>query len=99
MVEALDGIEIEQEPAIDDAGEAVADRIDAATFWQDIQAELNGEEERVLVSLIYVHGLKPGEVCAGYARLFPSVEDVYRVKRNLLARLRRNHHLRANYGR
>ena len=58
-----------------------------------------GEQERLLVCLMYVHGLKPSEVCAGYARLFPSVEDVYRVKRNLLERLRRNRRLRASYTR
>jgi hypothetical protein len=39
--------------------------------------------------------MKPGEISRHYQHLFPSVDDVYRIKRNVLERLRRNKRLQA----
>jgi hypothetical protein len=49
--------------------------------------------------LAYVQGLKPGEICQQRPHIFSSVEDVYRIKRNVLERLRRNQRLQALLGR
>jgi RNA polymerase sigma factor (sigma-70 family) len=84
---------IEHEPASDDPAEDVVSNISAQGLWQVIQEELNGEDERILIYLAYVHGMKPSEISSQHSRLFPSVEDVYRVKRNVLERLRRNRRL------
>ena len=62
-------------------------------LWQVIQEELNGEDERVLIYLAYVQGMKSSEISNQHNGLFPSVEDVYRIKRNVLERLRRNRRL------
>ena len=86
---------IEHEPAADDPAEDVVSNISAQSLWQIIQEELNGEDERLLIYLAYVHGMKPGEICLQHRRFFPAVEDVYRVKRNVLERLRRNRRLQA----
>lgn len=86
---------IEHEPASDDPADDVVSSISAQNLWQVIQEELNGEDEHVLIYLAYVHGMKPGEICSQYRRLFPTVDDVYRIKRNVLERLRRNKRLQA----
>lgn len=86
--EALEAIE--QEPAADDPAEDVVAGLSAQHLWQVIQEELNGEDERLLIYLAYVQGMKPGEICVQHRQYFPTVEDVYRIKRNVLERLRRN---------
>src|SRR5579885_2943982 len=88
---------IEHEPAADDPADDVVASISAQGLWQIIQEELNGEEERVLIYLAYVQGMKPGEISYRHRRLFPSVDDVYRIKRNVLERLRRNRRLQAMF--
>src|SRR5436305_13302573 len=89
--ETLDSIE--HEPATDDPADDVVSNISAQGLWQVIQEELNGEDERVLIYLAYVHGMKPSEISSQHRRLFPTVDDVYRIKRNVLERLRRNRRL------
>ncbi len=84
---------IEQEPAGDDPADDVVSNISAQGLWQVIQEELNGEDERVLIYLAYIHGMKPSEISSQHRRLFPTVDDVYRIKRNVLERLRRNRRL------
>lgn len=91
--ERLDAIE--QEPSTEDPAEDVVSGLSARSLWQVIQEELNREDERLLIYLAYVHGMKPGEICAQHRQFFPSVEDVYRIKRNVLERLRRNRRLQA----
>lgn len=84
---------IEHEPSTEDPADDVVSSISAQGLWQVIQEELNGEDERMLIYLAYVHGMKPSEISNQHNRLFPSVEDVYRIKRNVLERLRRNRRL------
>ena len=84
---------IEHEPATDDPADDVVSNISAQGLWQVIQEELNGEDERILIYLAYVQGMKPSEISSQHRKLFPTVEDVYRIKRNVLERLRRNRRL------
>jgi len=37
--------------------------------------------------------MKPSEISSQHRKLFPTVDDVYRIKRNVLERLRRNRRL------
>ncbi len=91
--ETLDAIE--HEPASDDPADDVVANISAQDLWKIIQGELNGEDERVLIYLAYVQGMKPSEISSMYPHFFPTVDDVYRIKRNVLERLRRNRRLLA----
>ena len=84
---------IEQEPASDDPADDVISSISAQGLWQIIQEELNSEDERLLIYLAYVQGMKPAEISNLHRQFFPTVEDVYRIKRNVLERLRRNKRL------
>lgn len=86
---------MEHEPATEDPSESVVSQLSAQTLWQVIQEELHGEDEKLLIYLVYVYGMKPGEISEHQRRLFPTVEDVYRIKRNVLERLRRNRRLQA----
>lgn len=95
--EALDAIEHELASA--DPAEDVIASISAQGLWQVILEELNGEDERVLIYLAYVQGMKPGEISNHHRQFFPTVDDVYRIKRNVLERLRRNRRLQALFKR
>lgn len=90
---------IEHEPAGEDPAENVVSTLSAQHIWEVIQEELHGEDERILVYLVYVQGMKPAEISASHRRYFPGVDDVYRVKRNVLERLRRNRRLRTLFRR
>jgi hypothetical protein len=67
-------------------------------FWEYINAQLNGEAERVVVYSSFVMGLKPGDIYNLRQDLFTNVNDVYNVKRNVLGRLSRNQELRSLLG-
>jgi len=90
---------IEHEPASDDPADNVISKLSAQYVWQIILEEVPNTDERVLMYLAYVQGLKPGEICQQRPHIFSSVEDVYRIKRNVLERLRRNQRLQALLGR
>lgn len=62
----------------------------AQQLWAIVEARCNDEHERVVACLVFQFDLKPGDIVERFPDLFPDVSDVYRVKRNLLARLRRD---------
>jgi hypothetical protein len=74
-------------------GSAV-DRLTAQELWQTVIRELPEEGERVVIYASFALGMKPAEIFERHRHLFPSVADVYRVKRNVLERLRRSAALR-----
>ncbi|GER92063.1 hypothetical protein KDW_62250 [Dictyobacter vulcani] len=90
---------IEHEPASDDPADDVVANLSAQDLWKIILQEVHSEEERVLIYEAYVHGMKPGEICSLHPRYFASVDDVYRIKRNVLERLRRNRRLQTLFRR
>lgn len=59
-------------------------------FWDLIGARLHNEQERKVVYGSFVLGLKPREICVQFQGTFRDVREVYRVKENVLARLRRD---------
>ena len=90
------GFEIEAtESAVE---ESVSDEIDNQTFWVQINEKLNDEKERLVIQGIFVLALKPRELCDHYKNIFTEVEEVYRVKQNVLARLRRDSDFRKFLG-
>jgi hypothetical protein len=76
--------------SLHDSGSRPEDGIYRQEFWQAIQARLKDEQELRVVYASFVLGLKPREICARYEDLFTEVRQVYRVKENVLARLRRD---------
>lgn len=76
-------------PARDDVEELLAARDDASHFWCAVRKSLLDDGEHLVVYLSYVVGMSPREIHARHPERFPDVADVYRVKRNVLNRLRR----------
>lgn len=79
------------------ADEEATERVSSAEFWGLIDGLLSDEAERVLLRCSYLLGMKPGDIYAQRSDLFGSVEEIYTLKRNLLARLRRSPELRGLY--
>jgi len=63
-------------------------------FWQQINARLNNQKERLVVYCSFELGLKPREIYTQHRRSFRNVDEIYRVKENVLARLGRDDELR-----
>jgi DNA-directed RNA polymerase specialized sigma24 family protein len=63
------------------------------TLWKEISARMQNDQERHVVYGSYVLAMKPREICAQFPDLFRDVKQVYRVKENVLARLRRDDEL------
>jgi hypothetical protein len=76
-----------------DAAALVTGRLASEELWDIVLEEVADEAERLVVHLSFVQALKPRQVHQRHADCFPSVADVYRVKRNVLDRLRRNQRL------
>jgi DNA-directed RNA polymerase specialized sigma24 family protein len=74
--------------------DAIMDELDGRKLWRWLQDQLHDEREKCVVYGMFVLALKPGELLLQYPKIFTDVKDIYRVKENLLARLRRNDELR-----
>lgn len=59
-------------------------------LWRWLAGRLKDEQERAVVEGLFVFELKPRQMPAAYPGLFASVQEVYRLKQNVLDRLRRD---------
>ena len=66
------------------------DKLQRRAFWREIDARLRNDKERRVVCGSFVLGMKPREIYAQSEGVFLDVHEVYRVKENVLARLRRD---------
>ena len=82
-------------PAPDSAERRVVGKLAGAQLWETVLRELHDEAERVVAYLSFASDLKPGEIFDRHPRLYADVDEVYRVKRNVVERLRRNPDVRA----
>jgi hypothetical protein len=69
--------------------ESVLGEMVAHDLWQAIERELKTEPEREVAWLSFVAGLTPRQILRQRADLFQTIDDIYRLKRNVLERLRR----------
>jgi RNA polymerase sigma factor (sigma-70 family) len=63
---------------------------DSEQLWQRIVERCQSEQEQFLAQLVYLSGLKPREIAERYPDRFVNVQEVYRIQRNLVERLRRD---------
>jgi len=92
--DSLDGIVYDELSVNGDPALQVINDIGMEELWRVLQEELRGEDERVILHCALLDGVKPQEISRLHRNLFQSVNDVYRVKRNLVERLQRNKRLR-----
>lgn len=71
-------------------------RVQQEEFWRLILTRLADERERLVVYGSFVLALKPRELSAKYPQVFADVNEIYRIKQNVLERLRRDAELRQN---
>ncbi len=79
----------------DNSEESVLGELSGQQLWRVIVDELQSEAERVVALLSFARDLKPSEIFTRHPALYESVADVYRVKRNVIERLRRSPEVRA----
>jgi DNA-directed RNA polymerase specialized sigma24 family protein len=85
----------ESVPARSDAEGSVLARLASEQLWDAIVKELQNEAEKRVVFLSFTRDMKPADIAERHPDLFKDVADVYRVKRNVIERLRRNPEVRA----
>src|ERR1700687_3313073 len=86
---SIDDLSPEAYVSTDPSAEVVAN-IAQVELWKAIDRELRNDAERLVVRLSFAAGLSPREICALHPDHFPDVSEVYRLKRNLIERLRRS---------
>jgi hypothetical protein len=67
-------------------------------FWGIVLGRLHDEKERLVIDESFVLGLKPREIYDKYPQKFTDVDEVYKIKQNILARLRRDPELKKLLG-
>jgi hypothetical protein len=73
-----------------DAELSAVEHLAGQELWRTIAGEVADEGERVVLYCSFALGMKPAEIAERRPDLFASVVDVYRIKRNVLERLRRS---------
>ena len=86
---SIDDLSPEAYVSTDPSAEVVAN-IAQVELWNAIDRELRNDAERLVVRLSFAAGLSPREIRALHPDQFPDVSEVYRLKRNLIERLRRS---------
>jgi hypothetical protein len=81
--------------AQEDAETTVVGELASQQLWNAITEELRGEGEQVVALLSFARGLKPAEIFSRHPTLYENVAEVYRIKRNVIERLRRSPNVRA----
>ena len=87
--------EASTEPATEDQA---LDRSHDEALWEWMNAWLEDEKERRVIYGLFVLALKPQELYEHFRNLFAEVDEIYRVKQNVIARLRRDPELRKFLG-
>jgi DNA-directed RNA polymerase specialized sigma24 family protein len=94
ILESIEDLERQtpgQETAVEDQ---IAKDLNRDEFWGWLKQQLNDEKEEYVVYGMFVLALKPRDILEQYPDIFQDIQDVYRVKENLVARLRRNDEFR-----
>ena len=88
-----------EEPSADPPPEAqVLERVSQHELWERITERLHDEKERSVMQGIFVFDLKPRELYDHSPTIFTDVHEIYRIKQNILARLRRDPEIRKFLG-
>ena len=75
-------------PETGEAGELqAADTTDSSEVWEALQTMLSDEREKRLAYLIFHCGLKPREIIHFLPQEWSDVHEIYRLRRNIMARL------------
>ena len=59
-------------------------------IWEKVAERLHDKKERAVVQGLFVFGIKPRELYGQMPAMFTDVDEIYRIKQNVVARLRRD---------
>jgi hypothetical protein len=85
----------ESTPSLESDEQSVIGRLASEQLWAAILREMQDETEQIVARLSFGRGLKPAEIYEREPGRYADVADVYRIKRNIVERLRRNPEIRA----
>jgi hypothetical protein len=74
------------------------DRANRQMLWNLLRARLHDEKERVVIHATFVLDLKPQEILDYFRYVFNDIDEIYRVKQNVILRLRRDPEFRKLFG-
>lgn len=94
---ALDEAEEEESHEMSPEDQAL-DHSDRRDFWDLTRTRLHDEKERVVIHGSFVLDLKPQEIYERFQSIFSDVDEIYRVKQNIISRLRRDTEFRKLIG-
>ena len=86
----LEGREDREDSHQDSPEEQVFQRSMAEDLLATLYEKCSNAKERRIVYASFVLGMKPGDIFEVYGEEFQNTQEVYRVKENLLARLKRD---------
>jgi hypothetical protein len=92
--DALDSLPSACEPLVKDCADTAMERQAAQELWRLVSCEAPAQEEQLVLLLVVAQGISPRAVQQRYPTVFPSVQDIYRIRRNVIERLQRNKELR-----
>jgi len=78
--------------------EQAIDHSNRRTLWKSTQERLHDNQERAVIEGSFAFELKPQEIYEHYRGVFSDVAEVYRVKQNVISRLRRDSEFRKLLG-
>ena len=87
-------IDILDQARTSDTERSVLDRVDRELLRRCVEERLHGQAEQTVFYAMYILGMKPRDVRKQHPELFPQIDDVYRVRQNMIARLQRDKGLR-----
>jgi DNA-directed RNA polymerase specialized sigma24 family protein len=77
-----------------DAADEAVGTLAESELWATVERALAEDSERLVAYLSLARDLKPSEIHARHKDRYASVAEVYRIKRNVLERLRRSPEIR-----
>jgi hypothetical protein len=78
--------------------EQAAEHASGQAFWDLTRERLHDEKERLVIHSMFVLDLKPQEIFDHFRNMFENVDEIYRVKQNIISRLRRDAEFRKLLG-
>jgi len=81
---------LDQHALSDSPETSVLREIDNHCIWAVVESCCHNEQDRMIVELVFITGLKPKQIVEQHPDLFSDVSEIYRIKRNLVDRIRRH---------
>jgi DNA-directed RNA polymerase sigma subunit (sigma70/sigma32) len=78
--------------------EKTIEQSERRTLWELLESRLNDRKERLVIECSFVFDLKPQQILDEFRAEFSDIDEIYRVKQNVISRLRRDAEFRQLLG-